>query len=954
MNKKSLLVLSIATLFCLASCNSNDNPVDPVDPVDDTVYVESVSLEKTTINAHTGETVVLYETVLPANAYTKEVTWLSSNANVATVSSKGVVECLAVGEVTVTVTTVGLDAAEGSPKTATCAITIEDIPDDTVYVESVSLSASEKSFVLGEYEETDLVATVAPETAYNTAINWSSSDTNVCRVDGTGHVIATGTGIATVRAESVGLKEDKTTAFAECAITVTKSLKTLSLTSLVAPSNIATFNENTSALDKIANITSNSDPDGDTFYENEEGTRDFYKVGDDNEFQFNVVGTTINEETLVVETIDNPALTVKVELLDADTGDYVELTTTKTAEYMTISENNDAFQFNASAIGNVFRLTVAANEDAYLSVAQTVEPISLEVEVVDGYNIYDESELSLFHNASDAWDEYRTENGLSDITVNGLVLHKDLRLDSSTFPKEYFYTADDISQYIINYPSDYASWVSKQKQDAENNGLEFDPSCLVGSMKDGMTVYQRNTTPTEDFHFEGNYFTLDASNIPLIYAFDNDGGNNYDDGTISYYDKGVANGQDGSHGALFGFNNLETFANSGYGGNFTLENLKIIGNGERSSSLKYMGGLSTFKVDTVTASFKNVISSKTFATYMVMSNRNRKADLNWARSEEVAKYYTHVRVDRSKNFDSFNSLYYAYGTSDNVITNSFMKGAGGAIFLMDETNYGTHYDNTGYNVNDPHITSTNCYYENWVTGSEPWFQCMGATALITSINAFGSNSGWVGINAKEQGDHKTISVLDEESSKSLVNVIAIDFTGSNAYGNNTTSGHALEGSFTLDNSEYANVNTALDMNRINESPAADSDLVDLKTGYKDTFGSLNSQGFVLETSAGGHGAAFTPSPGNGVVFTGNSTGYMPIDISSSEYATTASNINSAMGGVEVFNIHYTVAQFDAAMSTSFASLLATGDYASLYLQPQPGAQYHYMGVFLGMGTYNFD
>ena len=67
-----------------------------------------------------------------------------------------------------------------------------------------------------------------------------------------------------------------------------------------------------------------------------------------------------------------------------------------------------------------------------------------------------------------------------------------------------------------------------------------------------------------------------------------------------------------------------------------------------------------------------------------------------------------------------------------------------------------------------------------------------------------------------------------------------------------------------------------------------------------------------------------------------------------------SNINSAMGGVEVFNIHYTVAQFDAAMSTSFASLLATGDYASLYLQPQPGAQYHYMGVFLGMGTYNFD
>lgn len=82
-----------------------------------TVAVTGVSLDKTEATLEIDGTVTLAETVAPANASDKTVTWTSSDEAVATVAN-GVVTAKAAGEATITVTT-----KDGS-KTATCKITV--------------------------------------------------------------------------------------------------------------------------------------------------------------------------------------------------------------------------------------------------------------------------------------------------------------------------------------------------------------------------------------------------------------------------------------------------------------------------------------------------------------------------------------------------------------------------------------------------------------------------------------------------------------------------------------------------------------------------------------------------------------------------------------------------------------------------------------------------------------
>ena len=81
------------------------------------VAVTSVSLDTNSASVKVGKTVTLVPTISPSNATNKNVTWSSSNTNVATVSG-GTVTGVAQGSATITVTTV-----DGS-KTATCVVSV--------------------------------------------------------------------------------------------------------------------------------------------------------------------------------------------------------------------------------------------------------------------------------------------------------------------------------------------------------------------------------------------------------------------------------------------------------------------------------------------------------------------------------------------------------------------------------------------------------------------------------------------------------------------------------------------------------------------------------------------------------------------------------------------------------------------------------------------------------------
>lgn len=168
------------------------------------IPVQSVSLDKTTLNLNVGENSTLVATVLPANADNKAVTWSSSNTAIATVDASGKVTAVAAGSAVITVTT-----TDGG-KTATCTVTVTN---PAVPVQSVSLNKTELSLNVGE--SATLTATVLPENADNKAVTWSSSDAAVATVDSNGKVSAVAAGSAVITVKTTDGEKTAT-----CTVTV--------------------------------------------------------------------------------------------------------------------------------------------------------------------------------------------------------------------------------------------------------------------------------------------------------------------------------------------------------------------------------------------------------------------------------------------------------------------------------------------------------------------------------------------------------------------------------------------------------------------------------------------------------------------------------------------------------------------------------------------------------------
>ena len=170
------------------------------------IPITEISLDKSSATLTEGETTTLVATVLPENTTdSKNVSWSSSNSEVATVDANGTVTAKSAGTAVITAT-----SANG--KTAGCTVTVsrKEIP-----ITEISLDKS--SATLTEGETTTLVATVLPEnTTYGKSVKWSSSNVAVATVDLMGKVTAKSAGTAVITATS---ENGKT---ASCTVTVNK------------------------------------------------------------------------------------------------------------------------------------------------------------------------------------------------------------------------------------------------------------------------------------------------------------------------------------------------------------------------------------------------------------------------------------------------------------------------------------------------------------------------------------------------------------------------------------------------------------------------------------------------------------------------------------------------------------------------------------------------------------
>ena len=148
---------------------------------------ERVALDKASLSLKVNGTAVLSATVYPETATDKSLNWSSSNNDVATVSSDGLVTALSLGEAMITAT-----AADGSGVSATCVVTVGE-----TQAEGVSITA-EGQTTLKAGGTVQLRATVTPETATDKSVTWHSSNDKIATVDAEGLVTAVGVGTATI------------------------------------------------------------------------------------------------------------------------------------------------------------------------------------------------------------------------------------------------------------------------------------------------------------------------------------------------------------------------------------------------------------------------------------------------------------------------------------------------------------------------------------------------------------------------------------------------------------------------------------------------------------------------------------------------------------------------------------------------------------------------------------
>ncbi len=179
--------------------------------------VQSISLDKKNANITVGDELVLVKTVTPSNATNKNVTWTSSNPNVATVDN-GLVKALSVGTTIITVKT-------NNNKTALCTI---NVIENRVPVSEITL---DKQVINTEVnDQIYITATITPDNATNKKVIWESSNPSVATVsDGVVEII--GVGKTTIKASTVnGLS-------ATCEVIVSGNNKVVELDSISLDNN---------------------------------------------------------------------------------------------------------------------------------------------------------------------------------------------------------------------------------------------------------------------------------------------------------------------------------------------------------------------------------------------------------------------------------------------------------------------------------------------------------------------------------------------------------------------------------------------------------------------------------------------------------------------------------------------------------------------------------------------
>ncbi len=163
---------------------------------DSHINVSSISLNKNAMTLDEGESEKLTATVLPDYATNKNVTWTSSNTDVAVVDSNGNVTAQSISGTTASAT---ITATDSKGHSATCTVTVNKPEPTGVEIEDniTKLNLTAPGQASGETIEgssTILEAGTTPANANSNEVEWTTSDSDVLDIERYTEANASGTG----------------------------------------------------------------------------------------------------------------------------------------------------------------------------------------------------------------------------------------------------------------------------------------------------------------------------------------------------------------------------------------------------------------------------------------------------------------------------------------------------------------------------------------------------------------------------------------------------------------------------------------------------------------------------------------------------------------------------------------------------------------------------------------
>ncbi|MGH7711199.1 MAG: Ig-like domain-containing protein [Gemmatimonadaceae bacterium] len=298
MQKFTRSLLALGALAGLAACGDDVSVTEPppVPPA-----VTGITVSPSSLALRIGQTAIV-SAVVTANdpLVVRTVSWTSSAANVASVSTAGVVTALAAGQTTITATATADANFKASLQVVVGGLGV------------TSITIAPPSATIGVGDKLQAVANVVADPGVARTVTWRSSDANVATVDNNGVITGVTNGTASIQARSTV----DTTIFGAMALTVssvpaTISIKTITqnIGGLLAPVDLAnTFGQ--------IDVTLNVDP----------GSRQLCKVSvliDATEVASQTFGTSniqLSDSALMALVPTDVTLSVNTRAYNAATG----------------------------------------------------------------------------------------------------------------------------------------------------------------------------------------------------------------------------------------------------------------------------------------------------------------------------------------------------------------------------------------------------------------------------------------------------------------------------------------------------------------------------------------------------------------------------------------------------------------------------------------------------------